>query len=482
MSAGSFVLCYNFNGILYVVLSHVLEVYMNNRITISIVKILNPLLVTGVFFLIWRFYYSLGTVVTYWWRGEIVIVGIFFVLYTFLAHFYNGFWVHINRANELIYSQLVSLIISSVIMYFIMLLLWKQFPSVIPIVVAVLIQTAIIIIWTNLSIRWYRKTHNRKKTVLIWDERTGLDGLLEEKDKDVYFDIVGTYSVDQYFAEPKKILEMAEIVFLCDVHSHDRNQILKECLTRGKTAYVIPRIGDTIMMGSVNTHLLHLPILFINNESASIEYLITKRMFDIVVSIIGLIVLSPIMLITSILIKLYDKGTVFYRQKRLTKNGKVFEIIKFRSMKMDAEKTGQAILASSNDDRITPIGKVIRTCRIDELPQLINIIKGDMSIIGPRPERPEIVEQYSEELPEFSLRLRMRAGLTGYAQVYGKYNTTPYDKLLMDLIYISKASIAEDIKIMLATIKILFVPESTEGVDSLQTTAMKKTDKDGVDE
>ena len=188
------------------------------------------------------------------------------------------------------------------------------------------------------------------------------------------------------------------------------------------------------------------------------------------------------MLITSILIKLYDKGTVFYRQKRLTKNGKVFEIIKFRSMKMDAEKTGQAILASSNEDRITPIGNVIRTCRIDELPQLINIIKGDMSIIGPRPERPEIVEQYSEELPEFSLRLRMRAGLTGYTQVYGKYNTTPYDKLLMDLIYISKASIAEDIKIMLATIKILFVPESTEGVDSLQTTAMKKTDKDGVDE
>jgi len=211
-----------------------------------------------------------------------------------------------------------------------------------------------------------------------------------------------------------------------------------------------------------------LPILFINNESASIEFLIVKRLFDVIVSIIGLIVLSPIMLITALLIKLYDKGTVFYKQKRLTKNGKEFDIIKFRSMKMDAEKTGQAILAASNDSRITPIGKVIRTCRIDELPQLINIIKGDMSIIGPRPERPEIAGQYLEDLPEFSLRLRMRAGLTGYAQVYGKYNTTPYDKLLMDLIYISKASIAEDIKIMLATVKILFVPESTEGFSSEQ--------------
>ncbi len=441
---------------------------MNSRITISIVKIVNPLLVTGVFFLAWRLYYSQGTAVTYWWKGELVIVGIFFVAYTFLAHFYHGFWVHINRSNELIYSQLVSLIITSVIMYFMLLLLWKQFPSVIPIAIAVLIQTAIIIIWTKLSIKWYRNTHDRKKTVLVWDERTGLEGLLEEKDKDVYFDIVGTYSIEQFYADSERILETAEIVFLCDVHSHDRNQILKECLTRGIIAYVIPRIGDTIMMGSVNTHLLHLPILFINNQSASIEYLIIKRFFDIIVSIVCLIVFSPIMLITALLIKLYDRGSVFYKQKRLTKNGKEFEIIKFRSMKMDAEKTGKAILASSNDDRITPIGKIIRTCRIDELPQLINIIKGDMSIIGPRPERPEIAEQYSEDLPEFSLRLRMRAGLTGYAQVYGKYNTSPYDKLLMDLIYISKASISEDIKILLATIKILFVPESTEGFNSEQ--------------
>ena len=147
--------------------------------------------------------------------------------------------------------------------------------------------------------------------------------------------------------------------------------------------------------------------------------------------------------------------------------------MKFRSMRVDAEKDGVARLSTGDkDDRITPVGHVIRKFRIDELPQLINILKGDLSICGPRPERPEIAAQYCEDIPEFALRLQAKAGLTGYAQVYGKYNTTPYDKLQMDLMYIAHPSIIEDIKIMLATVKILFVPESTEGISEGQTTAM----------
>ena len=129
------------------------------------------------------------------------------------------------------------------------------------------------------------------------------------------------------------------------------------------------------------------------------------------------------------------------------------------------------------DDRITKVGHIIRACRLDELPQLLNILKGDLSIVGPRPERPEIAAQYCEEMPEFALRLQAKAGLTGYAQVYGKYNTTPYDKLQMDLMYIAHPSIVEDLKIMLATIKILFMPESTEGVAEGQTTAMGQETK-----
>ena len=159
-----------------------------------------------------------------------------------------------------------------------------------------------------------------------------------------------------------------------------------------------------------------------------------KRVIDIVVSLIAAIILSPVFLITAIAIKATDHGPVFYKQIRLTKDGKEFKILKFRSMRVDAEKDGVARLSTGeNDSRITPVGKIIRACRVDELPQLFNILKGDLSIVGPRPERPEIASQYCEEMPEFALRLQAKAGLTGYAQVYGKYNTTPYDKLTMDL-------------------------------------------------
>ena len=179
------------------------------------------------------------------------------------------------------------------------------------------------------------------------------------------------------------------------------------------------------------------------------------------------------MLITAIVVKLYDGGPVLYKQVRVTRDDKEFKIMKFRSMRVDAEKDGVARLASKNDDRITPIGKFIRKVRIDELPQLFNIIKGDMSFIGPRPERPEIIKQYVKEMPEFAYRTKVKAGLAGYAQVYGKYNTTPYDKLTLDLTYIENYSLWMDIKLMLLTLKILFSPESTEGVDDKQITALK---------
>lgn len=193
-----------------------------------------------------------------------------------------------------------------------------------------------------------------------------------------------------------------------------------------------------------------------------------------VLSFAAIIILSPIMIVTAIIIKATDNGPVLYKQCRLTKDGKKFMVLKFRSMRVDAEKDGVARLSSGDkDDRITPIGKVIRKVRIDELPQLFNILFGDMSIVGPRPERPEIAEQYVKELPEFELRLQAKAGLTGYAQVYGKYNTTPYDKLQMDLMYIASPSVLADLKIMFATIKILFMPESTEGIAEGTTTAME---------
>ena len=189
-----------------------------------------------------------------------------------------------------------------------------------------------------------------------------------------------------------------------------------------------------------------------------------KRLFDIVMSLIGIIIASPVMLITAVAVKACDGGSVFYKQTRCTKDNKEFRIIKFRSMIEEAEKDGKARLATKNDDRITPVGAVIRKLRIDELPQLFNVLAGDMSFVGPRPERPEKIREYIEIMPEFSYRTKVTAGITGYAQVYGKYNTRPYDKLKLDLFYIENFSIWLDLRLIILTLKTMFLIDSSEGV------------------
>ena len=193
----------------------------------------------------------------------------------------------------------------------------------------------------------------------------------------------------------------------------------------------------------------------------------------VVIALLAIVISSPFLLVIAVAIKLYDGGPVFYKQERLTRDRETFQIIKFRSMKVDSEKQG-AQLAKKDDDRITPVGKIIRRTHLDELPQIFNILKGEMSFVGPRPERQEIAEKYEEIVPEFRFRLKVKAGLTGYAQVYGKYNTTPYDKLKLDLTYIQTYSAWLDVKLMLMTFKIMFQKENTEGVDEKQTTAIKK--------
>ncbi len=235
----------------------------------------------------------------------------------------------------------------------------------------------------------------------------------------------------------------------------------------------MPKIPDVMIKGADQLHLFDTPIFLTREYALTVGQRMAKRTIDLICALILLVIASPFMLVTSVFIKCYDGGPVLYKQTRCTRDGRKFQIMKFRSMRVDAEKDGVARLAAKNDSRITPIGKFIRMVRIDELPQLFNILRGDMSFIGPRPERPEIIEQYVEEMPEFVFRMRVKAGLAGYAQVYGKYNTTPYDKLKLDLTYIENYSVWLDLKLMLLTLKILIKPESTEGVDSAQVTAMK---------
>ena len=259
-----------------------------------------------------------------------------------------------------------------------------------------------------------------------------------------------------------------DAVLLYDITAKNRNLILKYCYQYDKEIYMTSKISDVILRSSKDILLFDTPLLAVQNSGLSFFQKFVKRSMDLVISVIVLIITSPVLLIVAICIKAYDHGPVFFIQKRCTLGGKVFNIYKFRSMIVDAEKDGKSRPATDDDERITPVGRVIRKTRIDELPQLFNVLKGDMSIVGPRPERVEHVEIYTEEIPEFAYRMKVKGGLTGYAQVYGKYNTTAYDKLKMDLMYIENYSVLLDLKLILMTIKVMFMKASTEGFSEKQ--------------
>lgn len=439
---------------------------------LRIVKMLNAILVVIPFVLCWCGYYAGRIDAPFYKRGNLLIIVLFAILYIIFARVYDGFLVSLNQISEMIYSQILAALVADGIIYIVIWLLMKQLPNILPGVGAIALQVVFIVLWSVLAHKWYFAIYAPKKSAIVYDVRRGFENLIGEYGLAKKFDIRNIVSVEECLND-FSILDGMDTVFCSGVHSHDRNIILKYCVEHGINVYVIPRVGDVIMSGAKKMHMFHLPMLRVGRYSPSTEYLLFKRLFDIVVSVIAVVILSPIMLITAIAIKAEDGGPVFYKQVRLTKNGREFYITKFRSMRVDAEKDGVARLsAGENDDRITKVGHFIRKVRIDELPQLFQIISGDLSIVGPRPERPEIAEKYEKEMPEFHLRLQAKAGLTGYAQVYGKYNTTPYDKLLMDLMYIANPSMIEDLKIMFATVKILFMPESTEGIAEGQTTAM----------
>ena len=335
--------------------------------------------------------------------------------------------------------------------------------------------SAFAVVWVLVIDFIYFKLHAPKKTIVVFNNVDSYQSIKGIRDIKKRFRVTRTVNSEKTsLDELYEYMKSVDAVFLCGVPSDYRNEVVKKCIATGKIAYVKPKISDTIIRGGRTIQLMNIPVYRCKRSDASLIYQLGKRAADIVFSLVALILLSPLMLIVAAAIKAEDGGPVFYRQTRLTLNGKQFKIIKFRSMKTDAEKDGVARLAEDNDDRITKVGRIIRKLRLDELPQLLNILSGSMSIVGPRPERPEIAEEYEESIPEFSLRLQAKAGLTGYAQVYGKYNTPPYDKVQMDLMYIANQSFSEDIRLILMTLKIMFVPSSTEGIDKKQRTAMRK--------
>ena len=439
------------------------------RAVLRLVKLLNVALMTAAAMYVWCTWYADNT----WSQTGLLVGCIFCILYMTYGRIYESFLISLVRITEMVYSQALALLMSDGILYLVLSLMAKGLVPVVPMVGLFMSQLLISVCWSVCAHKWYFVVFPPKRTAIIYDRGRDVGKLIGAYGLSKKFDVKRTVTLEECLSGDFKVLRGMQTVFLCGISSHERNLILKQCVEQGITVYVLPKIGDIIMSGAKQMHLFHLPFLRVGRYDPAPEYLLMKRLFDILVSASALVILSPLMLGVAIAIR-RDGGPAFYRQCRLTKDGKRFDVLKFRSMRVDAEKDGVARLSTGDaDPRITPIGHFIRRVRIDELPQLINILRGDMTIVGPRPERPEIAAQYERELPEFSLRLQAKAGLTGFAQVYGKYNTTPYDKLQMDLMYIANPSFWEDLKIIFATIKILFLPESTEGVAEGQETAMK---------
>lgn len=439
-------------------------------------KTFHFVLSAAVFVLCWILYYS-KAYNTLTERYDFLICTFYIVTVLLLGRVYNAYYVGYSRIVDIVYSQILTNIICVGILYLINCLAWLRFSNPLPLIGVCTIQFTISLIWAKLANILYFKLHKPKKTAIIYRNIEDLNRIEEIRNFKTKFTVVKEieYPSDDIGTLLDQ-LENYEAIFVAGVNATPRNAIAKYCIEKNIIGFFVPHVGDIIMAGAQHIQAFSVPIVNVKRAKPSPEYLFIKRTFDILVSLFAIIVLSPFMLLTALSIKLYDHGPVLYKQIRLTKNGKSFKILKFRSMRTDAEKDGVARLSTENDERITPIGHIIRVIRFDELPQLFNILKGDMTIVGPRPERPEIAAQYVEIMPAFALRLQVKAGLTGYAQVYGKYNTEPYDKLEMDLMYINKMSVVEDLKLIFATVRILFMKESTSGIVSGQTTAIKKSD------
>lgn len=439
------------------------------HLTEAILVAVQTLLFCGLW---WIVYSSLGTtnhpfaVLESWG----ITLG-YLLLYRLFAGIYGGFQVGNASAPEIIYSLALAQFFTLFFVYFLACLVVWQVLNPLFFLGLWAVGCVTAALWTLLDTRLYQRLFPPKKSCIIYGHVEAYQEVLPLKKMCKRFRIEGEWPVSIGMDALCRHLADMEAVFLCGLHASDRNKLLKFCIENHIEVYARPKIGDLLLGGAEKTHLQNMPFLHCSRNHTSLLYQVVKRGMDICMSGLTLLVLSPVMAVVALAIKLHDGGPAFYRQTRLTKDGRAFDILKFRSMRVDAEKDGVARLASTSDDRITPIGHLIRKVRMDELPQLVNILKGDMSIVGPRPERPEIAAQYAEAMPEFNLRLQVKAGLTGYAQIYGKYNTRPYEKLQMDLLYIANQSILQDLKLIFVTVKILFMPESTEGISEGQITA-----------
>ena len=424
--------------------------------------LLEILILTLAYYIVWMKGYDLAY---FAYKGKYVLMGVYAVL--LYALFLNSECTMFGQLHrgDLIMGQIISICLVNGITYLQLCLIANGILPLAPMLALtgadIVIAIVLILLYTSL----YHRLYAPHDMLLIYGHRRGVELKIKMDARKDKYNISGLISSDEGYDKIIQEIPKYDAVVINDVPAQLRNDLLKYCYRYRVRTYVSPKLTDIMLRGARNITLFDTPLLLVKGTGLTPAERVTKRAMDILISAIVLLILSPLMLLIAAAIKLEDGGPVFFRQKRLTRNGREFDILKFRSMVVDAEKYAGAVLATDNDPRITRVGRIIRPFRLDELPQLINILKGDMSVVGPRPERKVIADEYCKDIPEFAYRLKVRGGLTGYAQIYGKYNTSAYDKLRLDLMYIENYSLLLDLKLMILTIRILFSKESTEGVD-----------------
>lgn len=439
-----------------------------------IFSLISVVLMAIVFAFFWyRVYWDTMYFFHFYRKGNWAMVGLYGILVYFFSAMYGALRIGQLRRMEVVLSQFLATFLANLVMYIVICLLAFGMVNPAYLFLMQLIDCVIATVWTVFATLFYNRIFQPWKILLIYGDRPAaelVNKVETRRDKYAIYGAIHANAGLQVIAEEVK---QYQAVLIGDIAAEKRNEILKYCYGHGIRAYVMPKISDIILMGGDKIHVFDTPFLLSKGYSLSFDQRFWKRCLDLFICVPLLALASPFMILTALAIKIGDGGPVFYRQTRCTLNNKEFSILKFRSMVVDAERDGEAVLAKEHDARITPVGKVIRATRLDELPQLFNVLKGDMSLVGPRPERPEIIAQYEEEMPEFEFRTRVKAGLTGFAQIYGKYNTVPYDKLKLDLFYIENYSLWMDIKLILMTVKTMLKKDATEGIDDNQTTGLR---------
>lgn len=423
------------------------------------------LVLSVMYYYVWRYGYESVEFPQYLGYGKYVLIGVYGVLVSILFNSFDSFQFGYLRLTDIVVAQFISLVMVNFITYFQLCLIANTLIPVWQLLVLLVLQAVVAVILPYIYSAIYHRLYSAHRMIMVCgtDSAKALKFKMESRpDK---YRIQKLISVDEGLAAVCSAISEYDSVILNDVSAEIRNDILKFCYGRRIRTYVTPKLSDIIVRGGTEICLFDTPLLLVRGAGLTFVQRFMKRTMDIIICLVAMIVALPVMLVVALAIKLDDHGPVFYKQERVTLDGRVFKILKFRSMIVNAEKDGKSQPATDNDPRITKVGRIIRATRLDELPQILNILKGDMSIVGPRPERVEHVEQYSKEIPEFNYRTKVKGGLTGYAQIYGKYNTSAYDKLRLDLMYIENYSILLDIKLILMTVRILFKKESTEGFD-----------------